>query len=197
MGEIWAIILAAGESKRMKTPKMLLTFNGMAMIEKVIENVTNSGINKTMVVTGAYKEEILKVIEHLSVMQCYNENYRQGMLSSVKCGFRSVPSEAEAVVVFPGDQPGINSGIINLIIESYRKTKKGIVIPVCNEKRGHPVLIDIKYRDEVVKIDPEDGLRSLSYRFPEDVLEVETSNSAVLKDIDTYEEYMNEINQIQ
>ena len=197
MSEIWAIILAAGESKRMKTPKMLLTIDGMTMIEKVIENLRESEIDKMMVVTGAYREEIQKVTGPLPVMHCYNDNYKLGMLSSVKCGFRAIPAEAGAVLVFPGDQPGITYQVINLVIESYRATNKGIVIPVFRKKRGHPVLIDIKYRNEVEKLDPEVGLRSLSLLFREDVLEVDTDTSAILKDIDTYEDYINSINQIQ
>ena len=197
MSEIWAIILAAGESKRMKTPKMLLPIDGMTMIEKVIENLKGSEIDKIIVVTGAYMEEIQKVTEPLAIMSCYNDNYKLGMLSSVKCGFRAIPDEAEAVLVFPGDQPGITPHVIDLVIESYRATKKGIVIPVFKEKRGHPVLIDIKYRNEIEMLEPELGLRSLSQLFQEDVLEVVTDSSAILKDIDTYEDYINSINQIQ
>ncbi len=101
MSVIWAIILAAGESKRMKSPKMLLPFDGKTMIEKVIENVTGSDIDKIVVVTGSYREEIQKVAGYLPVTFCYNGNYKQGMLSSVKCGFRSVPDGARPLWSFP------------------------------------------------------------------------------------------------
>lgn len=197
MDNIWAIILAAGESKRMKTPKMLLLLDDKTMIEKVAGNVAESEINKIMIVTGAYREDIMKVTGHIPLMYCYNDNYKQGMLSSVKCGFRALPATTEAVLVFPGDQPGITSEVINLIIASYRQTKKGIILPVYRGKRGHPVLIDIKYRDEIEKLNQEDGLKSLSHSFPDDVLEVKTGTPAVLKDIDTYEDYINEINQMR
>ncbi len=196
MSEIWAIVLAAGESKRMKSPKMLLPVDGKTMIEVVIGNLTRSDIDKIMVITGAYREEIGKVTDHLPVFLCYNDNFKRGMLSSVQCGFRLVPSEAGAILVLPGDQPGITSTVINLVIESYRQTKKGIVIPVYMKNRGHPVLIDIKYRNEIELLDPEVGLRSLAQLFPEDVLEVEADSPAILKDIDTYEDYLNSIKQI-
>jgi len=194
MGEIWAIILAAGESKRMKVPKMLLPFHGKTMIEKVVENVAGSEVFRTLVVVGAFRDEILGAISHTGVSSCYNENYRNGMLSSVKCGFRNLPALYDAVVVFPGDQPFIEPDVINSLIGAYRKTGKGIIIPVYRKKRGHPVLISSKYRDAVGSLDENEGLRSLSLMFKEDVSEVKTSSPGILKDFDTKEDYLNELN---
>jgi molybdenum cofactor cytidylyltransferase len=87
MGGIWAIILAAGESKRMGFPKMLLSFNGRSMIENVIGNVISSDIDNSMVVLGADKGLLSELISKSPVKYCYNDNYKEGMLSSVKCGF--------------------------------------------------------------------------------------------------------------
>lgn len=194
MKEIWAIILAAGESKRMKVPKMLLTFNGKTMIEKVIENVTGSEIFRTLVVLGSYRDEILGIISHLPVCHCYNENYREGMLSSVKCGLQNLPVNCDAVLIFPGDLPFIDSDVINRIINTYRKTGKGIIIPVYKKKRGHPLLIGFKYKNEVEKLPDDEGLRSLSNMYRDDVLEVITRSPGILQDFDTKEDYLNEIN---
>jgi molybdenum cofactor cytidylyltransferase len=194
MNEIWAVILAAGESKRMKVPKMLLPFNGKTMIEKVIDNVSRSEVFRTLVVLGAYRDEILGAISHLSVSHCYNENYRNGMLSSVKCGFKNLPLHFDAVLVFPGDQPMIEPEVINQIIKVYRETGKGIVIPVYRKKRGHPLLIDFKYRDKINKLSNEEGLRSLAEMYHEDVFEVKTKSTGILKDFDNKEDYLNEIN---
>lgn len=189
MREIWAVILAAGESKRMGLPKMLLTFSGRTMIEKVITNVSESKIDKIIVVLGAYREALVELISKLPVKYCYNDNYKKGMLSSVQCGFRNLSSVCRAVLVFQGDQPLITSNAINEVIEAYLSSGKGIVIPVYKNRRGHPLLIDIKYRDEIEKLNPDKGLRSLAYRFSDDVIEVNTNESGVLTDIDTYEQY--------
>jgi molybdenum cofactor cytidylyltransferase len=196
MSEICAIILAAGESKRMKVPKMLLPFQGKTIIETVIENVRSSKTGKTIVVLGSNKEKILKVTGQLPVIHCYNENYKQGMLSSVICGFRSLPENFEAVMVILGDQPGIGPAVIDEVIDAYRKSGKGIIVPVYKNKHGHPLLVDRKYREEIEKLDPDDGLRSLFRKFPDDVFEVETKYPAILKDIDTQEDYLNELKQI-
>jgi molybdenum cofactor cytidylyltransferase len=194
MNEIWALILAAGESKRMKVPKMLLPFNGKTMIEKVIENVTRSKVFSTLVVLGSYRDEILGIISHLPISHCYNENYRKGMLSSIQCGFKNLPLSYDAVLVFPGDQPFIEPDVINQIMDAYRETGKGIVIPVFRKKRGHPLLIDFKYKDIVEKLPEDEGLRSLANMFQEDVLEVKTQSPGILKDFDTKEDYLRELN---
>jgi molybdenum cofactor cytidylyltransferase len=194
MGEIWAIVLAAGESKRMKVPKMLLPFNGKTMIEKVIENVIRSEVFRTLVVLGSYRDEILGSISHLPINHCYNENYRKGMLSSVQCGFKNLPVNFDAVLVFPGDQPFIEPDVINMIINTYRETGKGIIVPVYRKKRGHPLLIDCKYRDEINTLEENEGLRSLSNMHQKDIFEVKTNSPGILKDFDTKEDYLNELN---
>jgi molybdenum cofactor cytidylyltransferase len=195
MGGFWAIILAAGESKRMGFPKMLLQFNGMSMLENVILNVTGSVVDNTLVVLGAERKALTDLVSKTSVKYCFNDNYKEGMLSSVKCGFRNLPSDTEAVLIFQGDQPFISPRVINRVIEGYRSSGKGIVIPVYKDKRGHPLLIDRKYRNEIEMLDDREGLRSLSHKFQDDVYEVDTDDPGILRDFDTYEEYEQEINQ--
>jgi molybdenum cofactor cytidylyltransferase len=196
MNEIWAVVLAAGESLRMKKSKMLLPYKGKTIIEKVIDNITYSEIDNIIVVLGAYKDEILKVIEPYRISHCYNDIYREGMLTSVKCGFSSLPQQFGAAVIFLGDQPMISQGVINTITEAFKKSGKGIIVPVFNNTRGHPVLISRKYSDEIKKTDNSSGLRHLIKKFETDVLEVSVNSSEILRDIDTEEDYRNEINLI-
>jgi len=197
MGEIWAVILAAGESKRMGSPKMLLPFNGSTMIECVITNVTKSDVDKIIVVLGAAKEALIQLTGKWHIEYCYNENYKEGMLSSVQCGFKNLPSGCKASLVFQGDQPLITSDTINTVINAYLSSEKGIVVPVYKNKRGHPILIDMKYRDDIDNLSPDKGLRYLAYMFPADVLEVETDESGILRDFDTYNQYTKGINLIK
>ena len=194
MSEIWAIVLAAGESKRMKVPKLLLPFGEKTMIEKVIENVIQSEVFRILVVLGSYRDEILGAISHLPVSCCYNEDYSKGMLSSVQCGLRNLPVQYDAVLFFPGDQPMIEPYVINTIIDTYRKTGKGIIIPVYRRKRGHPLLVAFKYRNAVETLSDEESLRSLALKYRNDVFEVNTRSPGILKDFDTKKDYLNEIN---
>jgi len=189
MNEIWAVILAAGESKRMGSPKMLLPFNGSTMLECVIANIRKSDVHKIIIVVGAEKEALIHLAVKLHIEFCYNKNYKEGMLSSVQCGLKNLPPLCKASLVFQGDQPLIPSETINAVIKAYASSEKGIVIPVYEKKRGHPILIDMKYRNDIDNLSPGDGLRSLSYMFPADVLEVDTNESGILRDFDTYEQY--------
>lgn len=195
MGKICSIILAAGESKRMGLPKMLLKFNGKTMIEKVLDNVAESDSDSILVVLGAGMEVLIDLVRRYDVKYCYNINYIDGMLSSVQCGFKNLPSDTAATLVFQGDQPFINPAVINMVIKAYKTSGKGIIIPVYKGKRGHPLLLDIKYSDQIDGLDPAQGLRSITYLNSSDVLEVETDDPGILRDFDTYDDYMKEFNQ--
>jgi len=195
MKGIYAIILAAGGSVRMGTGKMLLPYRGVTIIEKVIENVLAAGISAAVVVTGWRKDDIINVVRKFPVEQCYNGNWKEGMLSSVQCGIRSVPDECDMVMVFLGDQPMIASSTIETLIRTCEKSDKNIIIPVFDKKRGHPILIHKKYFNEIGKLLPDEGLRMLARKFSDDVLEVEIDNPSILRDLDTPDDYRFEINQ--
>jgi molybdenum cofactor cytidylyltransferase len=119
------------------------------------------------------------------------------MLSSVQCGLRNLPSDFSAVLVFQGDQPFIKASVINEVIGEYISTGKGMVIPVFNGKRGHPLLVDRKYNEEIFKLSVDRGLRELTFKFPEDVSEVNTNEPDILRDLDTHKQYLKIINQIK
>jgi molybdenum cofactor cytidylyltransferase len=190
---IWTIILAAGESKRMGEPKMLLPFGGKTIIEAVAESVVSSEVDGSLVVLGAERERIEEKIKDYGIKSVFNPDFRSGMLSSVQCGFKAVPEGTRAVLVVLGDQPRISSGIINQLIEAHQKTGKGIVLPVFERERGHPVIIDMKYREEVENLGPDIGLRGTVYSHPEDILEVEVDTPAVIQDIDYESDYEREL----
>ncbi len=189
MKEVWAIILAAGASTRMKRQKLLLPYNGKTIIETVVENAARLVNSNIMVVLGSHREQILEQIVNYQVNVCVNENYMDGMLSSAICGFRALPASAKAALIFLGDQPQIPSHVAGLVIETWLQSKKGIVMPVFNGRRGHPVLIETRYKTEIEKLDPNKGLRTLSEIFKDDVIEVECDVPEILRDIDTPEEY--------
>lgn len=190
---IWAMILAAGESRRMGRQKLLLPFKGKTIIETVIKKVICSKAEKILVVIGSEKENMEKKIREYPVKIAYNPDFRSGMLSSLQRGFKALPKSAEAVLIVLGDQPALSSAVINKIIDAYKRTKKGIVLPIYRGERGHPVLIDMKYRQEVARLDPDIGLRQLVYDQREDILEVKVTTPSILRDIDDERDYRKEL----
>jgi molybdenum cofactor cytidylyltransferase len=186
---IWALVLAAGESRRMGRSKQLLPFEDKTILEAVIDHITQSTVDETLVVLGSNRDNIEEVIKDLPVKSVYNPHFKEGMLSSVQKGFVSLPDEAEAVLVFLGDQPMVPSSVIDQIVNAYHSTDKRIVLPVYEHKRGHPILISTKYRKEVANLNPKIGLRELIHNHAQDILEVDIDSSSILEDIDTPEDY--------
>jgi len=189
---IWAMILAAGESRRMGQSKLLLPFGEKTIIETVVEKVVSSKVNNTLVILGSEREKVEKKIKNFPVKVAFNPDYQSGMLSSILCGFKTLPEETQAVVVVLGDQPSVSKEVIDKIVDAYQKTGKGIVLPVYEKERGHPVIIDMKYKDEVESLSPDIGLRGTVYSHPEDILEVEVDTPEILQDIDDETDYKRE-----
>lgn len=194
MGNHWAIILAAGSARRMGSQKLLLPYGESTMIETVVDNVLASSIEHVMVVLGANQQEVRDALKNRPVQFCNNKDHEKGMLSSVQCGIRALTADAASVLIFLGDQPGIPPAVTNSVIEAYSEELYGIVIPVHAHRRGHPLLVDMKYRKEIEQLDLEHGLRSLRHQFPNDVLEVEVEEPGILVDIDTPADYKNATN---
>ena len=187
---IYAILLAAGESKRMGALKQILPFGKSTVIETIIDSLWESDIEKVRVVLGYRSEEISGVIGNREVDIVINKNYKNGMLSSIKCGISSLPEDAEAFLLCLVDQPAIMASDINKLIKAYRKSGKGIIIPAYNGKRGHPIIFDRKYIDDIINLKEDgDGLREVVWKNSHDVLEIEVENEAVIKDMDNIEEY--------
>lgn len=196
MNDIWGIVLAAGSSRRMKKQKLLLPFKGKTIIKTVIDNIIPALQTNIVVVLGANRNEISKEISKFQVKLVENRNHLSGMLSSVICGIGSLPESSKAVLIYLGDQPQIETDVTFKVVDAYKKSGKGIVIPVYKGKRGHPVLIDMKYRSQIKQLDPEKGLRQLMEKFKADVYEIECGKPEILRDIDTPQDYNFETNKI-
>ncbi len=186
---IWAVVLAAGESLRMGTQKLALPFGGRTVVETVVMAALDSAVDRTLVVLGADQDRIRRILSPYPVRFAVNADYKRGMLSSIQAGFRAAPPEARALVVMLGDQPAIPAQVVDEVVACYRKRGRGIVLPVFAGRRGHPVLIEARYREEVLGLDPEVGLRQLLRSHPDDVAEVDASTGAVLRDMDRPEDY--------
>jgi molybdenum cofactor cytidylyltransferase len=187
---ISSIILAAGESKRMGVAKLLLPLGKSTVIEEVLQAVLASSVDRTIVVLGADREPLEAILGKYPVRTVFNADYRTGMLSSIRAGMSGLSPETRAALIVLGDQPGISPKTINRIIESYNNTGKGLVLPVYRNSGGHPLLVDLKYRPDIEKLDPAVGLRELLALFPRDVLRVDVDDPGVLSDLDTSEDYL-------
>ena len=187
------MILAAGESRRMGAPKLLLPFGDKTIIEHIVDNIHRSKADKALVVLGSHREEILNNLVDRPVLTVVNHRYKEGMLSSIQTGFEALPSDTTAVLVYLGDQPLIPPAVLDKLIATYHQTHKGIILPIYQKQRGHPILIDMKHKQEVLNLCPDIGLRALVHNHPDDIQEVEVNTPHILKDIDNPEDYAREL----
>jgi len=189
---ISGILLAAGESTRMDGGfKPLLKWGRRTVIGECINQMRNSQLADIFVVLGHREGDIRQALIGQGVQYAINEDYRRGMLTSVKTGLAMLTTNSDAFLVALVDQPGVSSKIIDRLIEAYAESSRGIIVPTFEGRRGHPVIIDSKYIDDILQLDDEapGGLRAFIEARENDVQTVEVPSSAILEDIDTPGDY--------
>jgi len=184
-----AIVLAAGESRRMGKLKPLLRFRDTTFLEQIISVLKLSDVDRVTVVLGAGAETIEKSIDLSGTDVVVNKDYRKGQLSSLVAGLKNTPAETDAILVCLVDNPFITKTVVNRIISKFKETKSPIVVPVFNKKRGHPALFSRSLFKELRNAPAKEGARYVLYSNEEKVLELETPESGILVGIDTPEDY--------
>jgi molybdenum cofactor cytidylyltransferase len=194
---IAAIILAAGRSRRMGTQKLLLPWGGKTVIEQIADQILLAGLQPVLVVIGADAAAdtaaIAQALAGRPITLAHNPNRDAEMLSSVRCGLKALPGDCEAALIALGDQPAIRTELIDSLIQAYQTAGRGIVMPTCRGKRGHPTMIAARYFGEILSGYDGVGLRGLLEAHPQDIHEVIVTDPAVLADIDHPDDYQREL----
>lgn len=186
---ICALVLAAGQSRRMGTQKLLLPLEGQPVIVHVVDELLRSPVDQIFVVIGEEGKQISEAIAGRRVHVVTNANAEGEMLSSVRCGLIAIPEECAAALVALGDQPSITADVVEKLVRALRTTGRGIVVPTYRGQRGHPLLLAMHYRHEILTRYEDVGLRGLLQAHPEDVLGVEVATPGILEDMDVPEDY--------
>jgi len=182
---IAAVVLAAGASSRMGRPKQTLLLNGVPMLQRVLEILRKSSVERVVVVLGANAAEVKKHIKFADEMVVVNPRFAEGMSSSLRLGLENVAREAGAVIIALGDQPFVLPTTIDMLVSAYEKSSAPVVIPTYQGARGNPVLFDKSVFSQLAKIRGDVGAKSVVQKNQADVLEVEVPDKGVLEDIDT------------
>ncbi len=186
---ITGLVLAAGRSERMGTPKQLLPFGGVTLIEHVVRTLTRSRLGKDVVVVlGDRAMDIVKRISGLPVRLAYNPDPEGDMVSSIRCGLAYIEPD-QAIMIALGDQPLVTTGIVNRLFDEYAGRPEGMVLPVHDGKRGHPMILSPAYREEILFEAMPGGLKALRDRHSGSVRAVPVDTDAVLIDLDYRSEY--------
>ncbi len=187
---IAAILVAAGQSRRMGQPKMLLPWGSLTVIEQVITIFLNAGVEEIVVVTGGARGRVEKAIAPYPVKRIYNKDYENGeMLSSLQCGLKAMPDQVQATLIGLGDQPQVQERSVRCICEAYRESKSQLVVPSFQMRRGHPWLVARSLWKELLQMKSSESPRDFLNRHASQIHYVEANTSSILADLDTPEDY--------
>ncbi|MBV9960436.1 MAG: nucleotidyltransferase family protein [Acidobacteria bacterium] len=186
---IAAILLAAGRSRRMGAFKPLLPFGDETVIEACIRHLLAGGVEEVVVVVGHRADEVRAQLAQLPVRFAVNEEAESEMGVSIARGVEALSDEAEAVFIALADQPAIPPEAVRRLLDERQRKGASLLIPVHEGRGGHPVLIDLKYRAELLRLDPQSGLRAFFRKHRAQVLRLPVSFPGIARDMDTWDDY--------
>ena len=181
---IAAVILAAGASRRMGTPKALLLLNGETFLDRMIRLFAPLA-QPVVVVLGHQAGEIragIKAANHAQLV--VNPDPERGMLSSLQCGLAAIPSETEAVMFTPVDHPDLRQATLETLLRCYGSSRPLLAVPEHEGKHGHPVLIARPLIGELLALPPTAQAADVIHRHRADTIYVDVADPAVTTDID-------------
>ncbi len=188
---IIAVVLSAGESSRMGRPKALLPIEGQNFIERIVGALTQSQADRIIVVLGHNADQMRRQIEHLPIDIVINTDYKNGQLSSLQSAIRHIEKEnrCDGMLVHLVDHPYIDRRLVDLMIQRFYETKKLIVVPRHQGKRGHPVIFSRALFEELLSAPADQGAKAVVNAHRAQTLEMDTEDEGIALDIDTPELY--------
>lgn len=195
MNNIQHLLLAAGASKRMGKPKQLLPWGKETLIEHQIHTLFETN-NMVSVVLGAYADKISVVIEKFPIEIYTNKDWKNGMGTSISFGLKKLVEkhpDVDAVLISLIDQPLIRSNHFKKMTDLFQPGNNEIIVS-CSEKgwSGSPVLFDKAYFKELLKLNSDEGAKSIVHKYRNSVKLIAGEDS--LNDIDTLETYIEAFN---
>ncbi|MCH7918865.1 MAG: nucleotidyltransferase family protein [Planctomycetes bacterium] len=189
---IAAVVLAAGQSRRMGTQKLLLPWGPSSVIGHIVDQLLETSLSHVCVVVGRDADRVTAALADRPVAWVTNPQPQGDMLSSLRCALRVLPVDCEAALVVLGDQPRITAALVEDLLQAYDTCAQEILVPFYRGRRGHPMLFSRRYFEEVMTQYEGLGLRGLLQAHGPEVCEWPVSIPAVLMDMDTPRDYQRE-----
>ena len=190
---IKAILLAAGQSKRMKSEnKLIKLYKNKPLINYSLNVLTKSKVNKIIIVLGHQFKEVKKIIKkNKKIIFTYNKNYKKGMASSIKVGLKKVSKNDDGFIIAQSDMPFVKLSDINKICRSI-KTKKFLVHALKYKNRlGNPIGFDISLIKKFKNIKGQFGAKFMVKRLKNRTNCINTSSLKSFKDFDKVSDFRN------
>lgn len=194
MDRVAGLLLAAGTSTRMGSPKQLLATGGLSLLDRILAETLESDLDLVVLVLGHRAGEIIQGVttdlHHPKLRLTQNKEYRDGISASIRAGLSGVEAEADHAMIILADMPRITSGIINQLLRQYLTS--GCPLGAIKTKRGrsHPVIVSRRFYPELHQLKGDTGARELFLKHADRVLLVEPREAYDDRDIDTPEDYI-------
>jgi len=184
---VGAVVLAAGLSSRMApASKLLMNLGDRPLIRHVVQTAIDTGLDPVTVVVGHDRDAIRGAVEGLPLRIVDNDDYQEGMASSIRAGVRAIAAEVDAAVFLLGDMPLVAPRHLGPLLAAFAaEPDRGICIPTYWSKRGNPVLWSARYFPHLLELRGDQGARVLLREFDAEIIEVEMPDDGVLVDVDT------------
>lgn len=192
---ISAILLGAGESKRMGVNKLLLPWGKTSVFEHCLDSLLRSNIQEVVIVLSDRTKEIRNRLKESSILANkrikveMNRDYRKGMSTSIRRGLKRIDPRSDGILIALGDQPFLNPRTINGLIRSFGQGRGDIIVPSFRKVKGHPVIFHRKYEKELLKLRGDTGGKTLLMKYSKQMKTIRVKSEGVIKDIDTQKEY--------
>jgi molybdenum cofactor cytidylyltransferase len=188
--KISAIVVAAGLSTRMGSPKMLLKWKNSTVLEIVLTTVTQSLFDEVILVYGAFREEILDIAKEFPIHAIYNPVFANGsMLNSLQTGLLAISNNPDGFMIILGDQPRLSNETIGKLAADFKEQQAKLIIPSYQMRRGHPWLIKYSLKSEILALKEPETLRDFLKNHEKDIHYTLVDDPDILSDLDTPEDY--------
>jgi len=187
---ISAILLGAGESKRMGVDKLSLPWGRETVLEHCLETLLKSEVREVIVVLGHRDQRLEGLFRNRKVKTVVNPLFKKGMSTSIRRGLQMIHPDSHGVLIALGDQPYLKTRTINALIRVFARRQEGIILPTFRGRMGHPVIFSKKYKKELLGLKGDVGGKSIIEKHSKDVRKVPVKSAGVVKDIDTWQNYV-------
>ena len=188
--KIGIVILAAGVSSRLGSPKQLLSYNGKTLLRHAVDEATNSNADFVVVVLGANADLLLKEIDATKASVIENKEWEEGMASSIRTGLKTLLKQqvqVDGVIFMVCDQPFVSSVVLNNLINSYKETGKPVVASDYGEVTGPPAFFHQSFFTELMQLKGDEGAKRIIQQHKNETATIPFPEGRI--DIDREEDY--------
>jgi molybdenum cofactor cytidylyltransferase len=189
MSDVAAILLAAGQSKRMGAFKPLLPFGDKTVVECCLDYLKQGGIETIVVVVGHRADEVREKLKDCHVVFALNPDPNSEMGASIAAGTRALSASSAATLIALVDHPAVPQGVVSTLIENWKRGAR-LIVPTWHGRGGHPVLVDLGFKPELLNLDSTGGLRALFEAHRDEVKRVPIDSPFIARDMDTWDDYL-------